>query len=468
MSLSPSLTERSFEDHDAPTDPPLSPGLRAARTSAASRRPDRLPRSARLSLGVVLAATAVLYIAGLSASGYANSFYSAAAQAGSVSWKAWFFGSLDAGNSITVDKPPAALWVMGLSVRLFGLSSWSILVPQALMGVAAVWVLYAAVRRSLGFDRATGTFRPSMRAHWAGLVGAVVFALTPAATLMFRFNNPDALLVLLETVAAYCVIRATETASRRWLALAGVAVGFGFLTKMLQAFIVLPAFVVAYAVAAPATWRRKVVDLLVAFGAMLVSLGWYVAVVELVPASARPYIGGSQTNSFLELVFGYNGFGRITGNETGSVGGGGGGNAGSAWGSTGLTRMFDGVSGGMIAWLIPAALLLTVTAWLVLGRHGWKTALRRRSASPATQANAGMLVFTGWLVVTALVFSYMAGIYHDYYTVALAPAIGGSLAVLAQHFKEHPCRAFSDPLFAQVFQYPPGIHSDQAAHDLGV
>ncbi|HEX2857731.1 MAG TPA: glycosyltransferase family 39 protein, partial [Propionibacteriaceae bacterium] len=324
MSLSPTLTERSLDDH-APTDPPISLGLRAARTSAASGRTDRLPRSARLSLAAVLAATAVLYIAGLSASGYANSFYSAAAQAGSVSWKAWFFGSLDAGNSITVDKPPAALWVMGLSVRLFGLSSWSILVPEALMGVASVGVLYAAVRRSLGFDRATGRFRPTMRAHWAGLVGAVVFALTPAATLMFRFNNPDALLVLLETLGAYCVIRATETASRRWLALAGVAIGFGFLTKMLQAFIVLPAFVVAYAVAAPATWRRKVWDLLVAFGAMLVSLGWYVAVVELVPASARPYIGGSQTNSFLELVFGYNGFGRITGNETGSVGAGGGG-----------------------------------------------------------------------------------------------------------------------------------------------
>ncbi|HEX2856613.1 MAG TPA: glycosyl transferase, partial [Propionibacteriaceae bacterium] len=150
---------------------------------------------------------------------------------------------------------------------------------------------------------------------------------------------------------------------------------------------------------------------------------------ELVPASARPYIGGSQTNSFLELVFGYNGFGRITGNETGSVGAGGGGNTGSAWGSTGITRMFEGVSGGMIAWLIPAALLLTVTAWLVLGRHAWATSLRHRPASPAAQANAGMIVFTGWLVVTALVFSFMAGIYHDYYTVALAPAIGGSVAI---------------------------------------
>ena len=428
MSLSTSLSERGLVDHDAPLDPPTSPGLRATRTRSASRSGRGLPRAARLSLGVVLAATAVLYIAGLSASGYANPFYSAAAQAGSTSWKAWFFGSLDAGNSITVDKPPAALWIMGLSVRLFGLSSWSILVPEALMGVASVGALYAAVRRSLGFDRATGSFRPTMRAHWAALAGAVVFALTPAATLMFRFNNPDALLVLLETLASYFVIRATETASRAWLSLAGVAIGFGFLTKMLQAFIVLPAFVVAYAVAAPATWRRKVVDLLVAFGAMVGALGWYVAVVELTPASLRPYIGGSQTNSFLELVFGYNGFGRITGNETGSVGGGGG-TAGGAWGSTGLTRMFDGVSGGMIAWLIPAALLLTVTAYLVLGRHAWTTALRRRPASPATQANAGIIVYTGWLVVTALVFSYMAGIYHDYYTVALAPAVGGAVAI---------------------------------------
>ena len=176
--------------------------------------------------------TAVMYVWGLSASGWANSFYSAAAQAGSQSWKAWFFGASDAAGSITVDKPPASLWIMGLSVRIFGLSSWSILVPQALMGVGSVWLLYATVRR---------WFSPA-----AALISGAVLALTPVAVLMFRFNNPGALLVLLLIAGTYCVTRAVEQASPFWLALAGAAVGFGFLTKMLQAFLVLPAFALVY------------------------------------------------------------------------------------------------------------------------------------------------------------------------------------------------------------------------------
>ncbi len=421
------------DQHTAAAPPALSPVVPRhdtpgqAGTAPASPTPGR--RTAlHVAFGILLAGTAALYLIGLGRSGYANSFYSAAAQAGSQSWKAWFFGSLDAGNSITVDKPPASLWVMGLSVRLFGLSSWSILVPQALMGVASVAILTRTVVRALGFDAATRTLRPSLTASLAGLLAGFTLAVTPAAALMFRFNNPDALLVLLEVVAAYCVVRATQDGSRTWLALAGVAIGFGFLTKMLQAFIVLPGFVIAYAVAAPVRWRRRIVDLLVAFGAMVVSAGWYVAIVELVPASARPFIGGSQTNSFLELVFGYNGFGRITGNETGSVGGGTGG-TGGMWGSTGITRMFDSTSGGMIAWLIPAALLLSAAAVVLLGRRAWRNVRGAVGSDGHTQALSGIIVFAGWLVVTALVFSYMAGIYHDYYTVALAPGIAGALGI---------------------------------------
>jgi 4-amino-4-deoxy-L-arabinose transferase-like glycosyltransferase len=392
-------------------------------------RPDWVARGSMIAL---LAATAVLYLWGLSASGYANSFYSAAAQAGSENWTAWFFGSLDGGNSITVDKPPAAIWLMALSVRLFGLSSWSILAPEALLGVASVGVLYAAVRRSLlGWRGGPGQTHPLTErgAHWAALAGAAVFALTPAATLMFRFNNPDALLVFTMVLASYFTVRATEHASRGWLALAGVAIGFGFLTKMLQAFLVLPALVVAYAIAAPATWRKKIVDLLVAFAAMLVSAGWYVAVVELTPASLRPYIGGSQNNSLLELIISYNGLGRITGNEVGSVGGGGG---GGMSGSTGILRMFEGVSGGMVSWLIPAALALGVGGlWLAL-LHRSRTAAPTagpRAQTPSQSLAGGLVVWLGWLVVTAGVFSFMAGIYHDYYTVALAPAIGGAVAL---------------------------------------
>ena len=176
----------------------------------------------RGALGALLAGTGVLYLWGLSASGWANAFYSAAAQAGSRSWTAWFFGSSDAANAITVDKTPAALWVTGLSVRLFGLSSWSILVPQALMGVATVALLYAAVRRTAG---------PA-----AGLLAGTVLALTPVAVLMFRFNNPDALLTLLLVGAAYATLRAVEAGRARWLVLAAALVGLGFLTKMLQAY----------------------------------------------------------------------------------------------------------------------------------------------------------------------------------------------------------------------------------------
>ncbi|MCX5213668.1 glycosyltransferase family 39 protein [Kitasatospora sp. NBC_00240] len=360
------------------------------------------PRWARPALLGLLAATAVLYFWNLSASGWANSFYSAAVQAGSQSWKAFFYGSSDAANFITVDKPPMSLWPMALSVRIFGLSSWAILAPQVLMAVATVGTVYAAVRRR---------FSPL-----GGLVAGGALALTPVAALMFRFNNPDALLVLLLTLAAYGVLRATETAGTRWMVFTGVMFGFGFLTKTLQAFLVLPAFALIYLVVAPTGLGRRVRQLLLGALAMVVSAGWWVAVVQLVPAADRPYIGGSQDNSFLSVTFGYNGFGRITGNETGSVGGGGGGGGagggGGMWGSTGITRLFDGDIGGQIAWLMPAALIL-----LVLGL--WATRRTPRTDS----ARAAFLVWGGWLLCTALTFSFMSGIFHQYYTVALVPAV---------------------------------------------
>ena len=353
----------------------------------------------------LLAVTAVLYLWDLAASGWANSFYSAAVQAGSVNWEAFFYGSSDAANSITVDKPPASLWIMALSVRLFGLSSWSILVPEALMGVATVGLVYAIVRRRFSAQTA--------------LLGGGVLAITPVAALMFRFNNPDALLVLLLTLSAYLTLRGIESGRIRWVIWAGVAVGFGFLTKQLQAFLILPVLAGVYLAAAPVSWRKRFGHLFAALGAVVVSAGWWVAIVELVPPSWRPYIGGSQTNSFLELTFGYNGLGRLTGAETGSVTGGGGGNSGGGmWGETGILRLFENEIGGQIAWLLPAALVLFVLA-LVLGRRMARTDARR----------ATLLVFGGWLVVTALAFSFMAGIFHAYYTVALAPALAGTVAI---------------------------------------
>ncbi|WP_347109729.1 glycosyltransferase family 39 protein [Paenarthrobacter sp. S56] len=378
-------------------------GSTPARVGLQVRLKSKGPLRHHLELGAVLAGTAVLYIWGLGASGWANAFYSAAAQAGSQDWTAWFFGSSDAANSITVDKPPAALWITGLSVRLFGLNAWSILVPQALMGVATAWIMYLAIRRA-AFP-ATGNLR---LAHRAGLLAAAVMALTPVATLMFRFNNPDALLVLLMTAAGYAVVRSIQDRKLRWLVFAGIFLGFGFLAKQLQVLLVLPGFALAYLASAHPKPGRRVLHLLAAGGAMVASAGWWIAAVELVPANLRPYIGGSQNNSILELTFGYNGLGRLNGDETGSVGGGNG------WGTPGLLRMFGTEFGGQIAWLIPSALILG-GALLWLGRRAPRTDVVR----------ASVIVWGSWLLVTGLVFSYMQGIIHPYYSVALAPGIAG-------------------------------------------
>jgi 4-amino-4-deoxy-L-arabinose transferase-like glycosyltransferase len=384
-----------------PEDPPAPP-VRHSRPAWLRRDPADA-RWVRPAVFGLLAATAVLYLWGLGASGWANSFYSAAAQAGSQSWKALFFGSSDSSNFITVDKPPAALWVMGLSVRLFGLNAWSLLVPEALTGVASVGVLYLTVKRWFGAG--------------AGLLAGAVMALTPVAVLMFRFNNPDALLVLVLTVGAYCVTRALENGSGRWLSLAFALVGLGFLTKMLQAVLVLPAFGLVYLVAAPNPLRKRIVQLLIATAVFVASFGWWIAIVELLPASARPYVGGSQDNSVLSLIFGYNGFGRLTGNETGSVGGGGG-NGGGMWGATGWLRLFNSEFGGQASWLLPAALILLVAALALTVR-----------AARTDRTRAALILWGGWLVVTGATFSLGQGIIHPYYTVALAPAIGALVGI---------------------------------------
>jgi 4-amino-4-deoxy-L-arabinose transferase-like glycosyltransferase len=368
------------------------------------RGPAGDPVWARPALLLLLAVTAGLYLWDLGASGWANSFYSAAVQAGTKSWKAFFFGSSDSSNFITVDKPPAALWVMEISARIFGLSSWSILVPQALEGVAAVAVLYATVRR--------------WASAGAGLVAGTVMALTPVAALMFRFNNPDALLVLLLCGAAFATTLAIEKSSTRWIVFAFALVGLGFITKMMQAFLVVPGMAAAYFWAAPVPLARRVRQLAAAGVAMLVSAGWWVAAVVLTPAADRPYVGGSQDNNILNLIFGYNGFGRLTGNESGSVVGGGAQGTSGQWGPTGLTRLFGTEMGSQISWLLPAALVLLAVVLVATWRQ------------PRTsRTRASMVLWGGWLLVTGLVFSLAQGIIHPYYTVALAPAIGAIVGI---------------------------------------
>jgi 4-amino-4-deoxy-L-arabinose transferase-like glycosyltransferase len=369
--------------------------------------PATVDRRAQTALAALLVATAALYLWNLSATGYGNLFYAAAAQAGSRSWSAWFFGSLDANDFITVDKPPASLWISGLSVRLFGMNSWSVLAPQAVMGVASVSVLNATVRRAC---KGAGTV--------AGLLAGAALACTPAAALIFRFNNPDALLALVLTVAAYCLVRAVDAASWRWLMGVGIAMGAAFLTKMLEGFLPLPAFALTYLLLAPASWRNRLLHLLGATAALVAAAGWWVLAVQLVPATVRPYIGGSTDNTVMQLAIGYNGMTRILGRTrnhaadlTTPVGGHGWSRVG---GGTGPGRLFTAEMANEISWLLPAALL-------AIAFGGYLLVCGRLSRGE----KAVLTMFAGWLLVSASVFSYMSGMVHPYYTVAMAPAVAG-------------------------------------------
>jgi 4-amino-4-deoxy-L-arabinose transferase-like glycosyltransferase len=353
----------------------------------------------RLWLVALLTGTAVLYLWGLGASGYANEFYAAAVQAGTQSWKAFFFGSFDSSNFITVDKPPLSLWPMELSGRLFGFNSWSMLVPQALEGVASVWLLYAAVKRWFG--------------SWAGLLSGALLAVTPVAVLMFRFNNPDAMMTFLLVAAAYCVTRALEAASTKWLLASGLVMGLSFLAKGLQPFTVLPAFALAYLICAPTSLRRRIGQLLAAGAAVVVGAGWWVLAVTLTPAADRPYIGGSGNNTALGLAFGYNGLSRITGNS-----GGGGGAGANFSGSSGIGRLFNSLNGGQIAWLLPTA-LIGIGAMVALSWRAGRTDRMRAAA----------IMWGGWLLITGAVLSYASGIIHTYYSVEIAPAIAAVVGI---------------------------------------
>lgn len=347
----------------------------------------------------VTALAALLYGWGLGSVGMGNSFYAAAVKSGTESWKAFLFGSLDPGNFITVDKPPASLWLMELSGRLFGFSSWSMLVPEALCGVVTVAVLYHLVRRWAG--------------ELAGLLAALAMALTPIAVVMFRYNNPDALLTLLLVLSAWALWSALETAKTWKLVACGALLGLAFTTKSLQAFVVLPALAIVYLCAGAPHLRRRIVQVLWAGLALMVSSGWWVALVELWPTGSRPYVGGSTNNSELNLIFGYNGFGRLLGSSGPGGGGGPSGGGGPGFGgSAGPLRMFNDLVGGQVSWLVPLA-LAGLVAGLWLTRRGRRTDLSR----------AGYLLWGGWLLCTAAVFSMTQGIFHPYYTVALAPGV---------------------------------------------
>ncbi len=363
--------------------------MRAPRVRLVPRR--LLLRHGPLTL--LLGATAVLFLWDADRSGWANDYYAAAAQAGAQSWKAFFFGSLDAGGAITVDKTPLALWPMALSVRVLGLSPLAVMLPQALEGVAAVAVVHGLVRR---MTDSSGT----------ALLGGAVFALTPVSVLVFRYDNPDALLVLLLVASAATTQQAIGT--RRggaWMAITGALVGLGFLTKMGAALLVVPALAIGYLWCATIPVPRRLLHLGGAGAATVVAAGWWVVIVSRWPAGSRPWIGGSTSNSVLDLAVGYNGVGRLTGAEGAASPGDG------SWQLARAGRVFALPAAHAALWLLPAAVVLATVA-LVLAR-GEERLARQRS---------GLVMALIWAGTVVLTLAAMSGTYHSYYTILLAPA----------------------------------------------
>jgi 4-amino-4-deoxy-L-arabinose transferase-like glycosyltransferase len=369
------------------------------------------------ALLAIAALAAFLYTWGLWRNGYANQYYAAAVLSMTQSWKAFFFATIDSVGFITIDKPPFAFWVQALSARIFGFSSWSLLLPQAVAGVATVFAISHLARRRFG-------------APAAALAG-LVLALTPVTVALNRDNLPDTILVLLLVGGAWGTLSAVRTGHLRPLLVGAALVGLGFNTKMLQAYIGVPALALTYLVAAPVSVRRRIAHLLAA-GAVLtaVSASWMV-VVDAIPANMRPFIGGSDDNSVLNLVIGYNGFGRILGNlgrfdyrpdnggpdpgyggpgfEYGDPGFFGGPGFG---GQPGWGRLFNDQVGGQISWLFPLAAVSLLAGLIASGRR------------PRTDgARAWYLLWGGWLATHFLVFSFAKGIFHPYYTTTMAPAI---------------------------------------------
>ena len=352
------------------------------------RRPGRPAWSVPARVAI-FGLSAVLYSWNLSHIGIGNSYYSAAVKSGVESWKAFFFGSLDPSSFITIDKPPAAFWVMELSGRIFGFSSWSLLLPDALAGLVTVMVLYHVVRRWFGEP--------------AAVLASVALALTPVAVVIFRFNDPDAFLTLLLMLATCAYWHALESGKTSQLVLSGALLGVAFLTKSLDAFLVVPAFCLAYVCCGPARLVRRLRQLCWAALALVVSSGWWVAIVELWPNNGRPYIAGSPDNSELNLIFEYNGFARIAG-------------SGRTWSfedvGQGLLRMFDSELGGQISWLLPLAIMGVVAGFFLT-----------RGRERTNRERAGFVLWGSVLLTYLAVYDDARGIFHPYYTVVMAPAV---------------------------------------------
>lgn len=366
---------------------------------------DYFKQSDRRNIIVLTGIAATLLIAGLWRNGYAYTYYTVAAQAGSQSWKALFFGSTDSSNFMMIDKPPLAVWISSLSVRAFGFSPLWILLPHALAGVASVIVLYKTMRRC--FDEATS------------FLAGLLFAITPATIVVFRYNMTDSFLILFLLLAIYSFLRSMEESQLTWLVLSGVFIGFGFNSKMTQSLIIVPIFVIMYFYNSPAPILKRLGHVTAHLVSVITISLWWVVIVSFVPAHQRPWIGSTQGNSIWELVLLHNGFARFLGSNwqqpTGET------DAGVAFGGQpGAFRMFNTGFGPNIIWFFLIAIVgtfLTLWAYDSLAKH------KKREI----KNHVGLWFFM--IVVYGVIFSFTKGTIHPYYSVTFVPGISALAAI---------------------------------------
>ncbi|MGC9221683.1 MAG: ArnT family glycosyltransferase [Solirubrobacteraceae bacterium] len=365
--------------------------------------------SGRPELILLVVSSGALNLWDLSRNGWANAYYAAAVKSMSTSWHNFLFNSFDPSGIMTIDKPPLAFWIQALSARIFGFNSWSLLVPDALMGVGTVVVIYDLVHRRFG--------------RLAGFVAGATLTITPIQVAMARDNNPDMTVIFCSVLALWFAQRGFETGRTRWLAWAGVFVGLGFEAKMGVAVIIVPGIVLAWLWTAPHGLWRSMRQLLCAGAPMLVvGLAWPL-LVSLTPAINRPYISGTSANSIWQLITVYNGLGRVTG-QAGGPGSSVGGAATVFGGSPGVFRLLNSELGGQTGWLLGFAAVSLV---------GLVSLRRMRRSDPGT---AWTISVGSAFVLSALVFSFAGGIFHPYYVSFLAPfnaaLVGAGVAMVGK------------------------------------
>ncbi|MBK8824501.1 MAG: glycosyltransferase family 39 protein [Anaerolineales bacterium] len=369
---------------------------------------------------VIMAFSFGMHMYNIESIGDANAYYTAAVKSMLQSWSNFFFVAAEPGGSVTVDKPPLGLWIEAVFAYFLGVSGFSVSLPNILAGVFGIPLLYAMVKKYMG--------------ELAGLVAAFVMAITPVFVATNRNNTMDGLLVFFLLLAAWAFIKATESENVSWLLLGAFIVGLGFNIKMMQAFLPLPAFYALYFFGSKTGWLRKIVNLGLATVLLLaVSLSWAVAV-DLTPADSRPYIGSSEDNSVMGLIFGHNGVSRLGNNRVnpqqngqapanGQDGPGGQQGGGTPFsqetGTPGVLRFFTSPLSKQMSWLLPFALIS-----VVLALFGSRIKLPIESG-----VHKALILWGGWLLTCIVFFSMVSGIFHSYYAIMLAPALGAMVGI---------------------------------------